>query len=539
MSETTEVRRPGGWRGSVPSLVALAACVIVALGVAFDAGGYFPTAFVPRGALLFAVLAVLLAVRLPHWRYSDEALVALAALAGLTAWTGLSATWAPDPSEAVIAFERSLFYFAFFALALMAAGSGRPARLVVWAAFGVACVVVGGGLLSRLFPELISEGVLTSRIQDFRLSYPLTYWNAFGAAAALGAVLGLGLAADPRAALGLRALCCGASVLLAVAMYFSLSRGAWLALGVGLLALVALGVHRGSLGLTLAIAGTATVLAILRLRGYDALVDDPRAGSGQEAQGKAYAPQLALLAAAAAAVQGVVAGGRRSAAIRDAASRLRTGTRYALAAALPVLLLAYLVTAATVEGRAATALDDTADWIDRQWDDFMSPASFAASGTARLTTARGSRSDLWRVAFDGFESDPLKGEGAGGFEARWTRERDVPEDARDAHSLGFETIGELGLPGALLLLAFLGAVLRAAVRARSRAGALRRSEAVAACAAVVVFVGHAMVDWDWQLPGLTCIALLLAAALFPEGRSGRRARRRAAFSSDWSGSPAR
>jgi O-antigen ligase len=505
-----------------PSLVALAGCVALSIAVAFDAGGYFPTSFVPAAAVAFAILGVLLAVRLPYWRPSTDSLIAVGALAALTAWTGLSATWAPDPSEAVIAFERAVFYLGFFALALLAAGSGRPARLVLWGALTVAVVVVGAGLLSRLFPELIDDGLRASEFQDFRLSYPLGYWNAFGAAAALGAILAVGMAADPRGAPAARALTCGLAVLFATAMYFSLSRGGWLALGLGIVALLLLGAHRASVLTTLVIAGVATAGCVLRLRGYDALVDDPAAGAGQESEGRAFAGWLLALAGLAALAQGVVAGSARSVPMRDLGRRLRRSAPYVAAGGFLVLVCVYLALATQIEGGAAGALRDSSDWVERQWDDFMAPASFSASGTARLTTARGSRSDLWRVAFDGFESDPLRGDGAGAFQIRWTRERDVDEDARDAHSLGFETLGELGLVGGLLLLAFLGAVVRAAIRARSRPGGLRRSEAAAAGAAAVVWVGHSMVDWDWQLPGLTCIALLTAAPLFPEGRALRR-----------------
>jgi hypothetical protein len=43
---------------------------------------------------------------------------------------------------------------------------------------------------------------------------------------------------------------------------------------------------------------------------------------------------------------------------------------------------------------------------------------------------------------------------------------------------------------------------------------------------VAVWIAHAMVDWDWQMPALTGAALLLAAAALPIGRSGRRRTRR-------------
>jgi hypothetical protein len=72
--------------------------------------------------------------------------------------------------------------------------------------------------------------------------------------------------------------------------------------------------------------------------------------------------------------------------------------------------------------------------------------------------------------------------------------------------------------GAVLLLAFLVALSAAAVRSRLRPGALGRSQAAAVGAACSVWVVHAAVDWDWQLPALTGTALVLGAALFPEGR---------------------
>jgi len=187
---------------------------------------------------------------------------------------------------------------------------------------------------------------------------------------------------------------------------------------------------------------------------------------------------------------------------------------------------AYIAKASAAEGRVAQALIDAEDWVDRQWQDFLAPAAFAEGGTARLTSARGTRSDLYRVAFDGFEGNVLRGDGAGSFSVRWTRTREVDEDVRDAHSLGFETLGELGAVGGLLLIAFLASVVVAAVRSRLRTGALARAQVAAVGGAVAAWLGHAFVDWDWEMPALTGLAIALCAALFPEGR--RRGPRRSA-----------
>jgi O-antigen ligase len=351
-----------------------------------------------------------------------------------------------------------------------------------------------------------------------RLAYPLSYWNAFGALAAVGVMLAAGFGSDPRAPVVLRALCGAAVVPLAVAVYLSLSRGTWLALMVGAVVLVALGAHRGSLLLTVGVAGAAAAIAIVRLRSYPQLVDGPGdAGHGE------YLGQLALLTAAAGAAIGVIAAGRASPNLMQALRRVVRPLLLACVALLAVIaFVGYVVRADAVEGRADRSLRATGDFISSQWQDFLRPTTGVQEGKARLTTARGTRSDLYRVAFDGFEAHPLRGEGAGGFTVRWMQQRRVYEAVRDAHSLELETLGELGAVGGLLLLAFLGTLVWAAVRSRIRRAALPRAHAAAVGAACSVWVAHSAVDWDWQMPALTGCVLVLAATLYPVGTTRRR-----------------
>ena len=185
------------------------------------------------------------------------------------------------------------------------------------------------------------------------------------------------------------------------------------------------------------------------------------------------------------------------------------------------------------EGGVTAAVDDTTAWLDRQWQDFLNPTANASEGTgaARLINVKGARSDLYRVAIDGFEARPLIGGGAGSFEVRYARERDVDVKIRDAHSLPLETLSELGAVGMLLLLGFVGAVAAAARRSIAGKGVIRPAEAAAVTAAFAVWLAHACVDWDWEMPALTGIAIVLSATLFARGRRRRSAPPRSQHSS--------
>ncbi len=143
-----------------------------------------------------------------------------------------------------------------------------------------------------------------------------------------------------------------------------------------------------------------------------------------------------------------------------------------------------------------------------------------ASPPARGATAQrfadigSNRADYWRVAVDSFAGTPLQGVGTAGFRVEWLRERDVAEGAVDAHSLYLETAAELGAVGLALLAAFVGGVAVCARRLAFEDSAL----AAGPCAALAVLALHAGIDWDWDLPALGLVGLLLAGAAI--ARSG-------------------
>jgi O-antigen ligase len=135
----------------------------------------------------------------------------------------------------------------------------------------------------------------------------------------------------------------------------------------------------------------------------------------------------------------------------------------------------------------------------------------------RFASLGSNRYGYWRIAIDTGLDHPLAGVGASGFRVAWLQHRDVAENVRDAHSLELETFAELGLVGAALLATLLGAV------ALSARAAHRVDPALAAgpAAALTAWAFHSAIDWDWEMPALTLVAVVLAGALLAVHAEGR------------------
>ena len=134
----------------------------------------------------------------------------------------------------------------------------------------------------------------------------------------------------------------------------------------------------------------------------------------------------------------------------------------------------------------------------------------AGPNASRLGSLESQRYNYWKVAASSFADHPLWGTGSGGFLVEWRRERPAGSaPAADAHSLYLETAAELGLVGLALLALFIGGVAATGVRV------MRHDPALAAgpLAALAVWALHAGLDWDWEMPAVTLVALPLAALL--------------------------
>ena len=457
---------------------ARAALLVGPTVLAFFAGGYFdaPRIWAGLGAWVLVGAAMLVCPRpLPRARAPNVALIALGLLA---AWTLISFTWAPLAGSAYHAGQRVVLY-AGALLAATALLRPRGAQRAVEPALAAgATVVIGYGLAGRLLPGLLHFARSVSA--QGRLEQPLTYWNAMGEVAALGLVLAIALAGDRTRPRGLRAAAAGATAPLGMGLYLTFSRGALFACAAGLVTLIVVAPRRAQLrALVLSIcAGALGVLAAAPFSGVTGLAGAP---ATRERQGAITLALLALVVAGTVLAQWRLQ--RREA--DEELGLPRRAPQIALAVICAGLALA--VVAGAKESSGGTL----------------------APGATRYTSLQSSRYAYWRVALRAFGDEPLRGVGAGGWAVYWLRYRPFNEGAQDAHSLPLQTAAELGLVGVVLLLAFLGGV---AVSART-AHRVVPSLAAGPIAGVVTWVAHSPLDWDWEMPAVTLIALVLAGLL--------------------------
>src|SRR5215207_1533219 len=169
----------------------------LAAAPAFFSGGYFDQAHLWAASaawLLVAAAAVWPAARLDPG--SRPARRALAALAALTVWTGLSILWAPVAGPAVDGLQRGLLYTGALAAAVPLLRAARASSAAVPVLLAGCVVVAGYALSERLVPGVGPFD--QSALGGDRLNQPLTYWNALGAWCAIGVVLAAGVCAAAR-----------------------------------------------------------------------------------------------------------------------------------------------------------------------------------------------------------------------------------------------------------------------------------------------------------------------------------------------------
>jgi O-Antigen ligase len=476
--------------------IAAAGLLAVPFVLAFFSGGYFDEARL--WALLCAcILLAFVAVTMPHpLPRGRGGILALTGIWALVAWTAASITWAPLRGPAFHDTQRVLLYAVWFTAAIPLLRDRGLARAWEPAAAAGCTLVIVYGLAGRLLPGLIHQ---THGLRaDGRLDQPLTYWNAEGAIAALALVLCARLAASGERGTTTRAAAAAGCAPAGMGLYLTYSRGALGAAAVGLLVLLAVAPDRRQLRAVLASIVTAVAAAA-------AAAPFPLVASlhtGSRLQGVAALILLCVVAAAAAAVTVRVAAAE-AAERRDVGPLRLRALRPALGMAAVAVVIAFVVITAGAEHTSA------------------STNPVVGAKATRLTSLQSHRYAYWKVALGAFNDHPLIGLGSGSFQVRWIARRTIQESVADAHSLYVETAAELGLIGLIALGTFLAGIAISARRCVESDPLL----AAGAIAAVVTWAVHAGVDWLWEMPAVSLIALAFGALLAAQAESESRQQR--------------
>ncbi|MEA2353256.1 MAG: hypothetical protein QOJ14_1670 [Thermoleophilaceae bacterium] len=473
---------------STVSLWAAAAALFAGpVATAFTSGGYgLPAGEAGSQSQLIATAAALglialLAIVAP-WSLFPRGLplLALAALLGLGLWTGLSTGWAQILDTAVQDTDRLAMYCACFGLALIVMRVPAIRRIAPEVLLAGVLVVSLYALAGRLLPDLVDQ-----KVNSTRLSQPLTYWNALGIFTGFGVLLGVAVAGDEMRTRLWRSLACAAAVPCGFAAFLTLSRGVVAAVAAGLVVAIALGRGRGTAIAAVCAVVPIAALALVTGAAFPEVLEQGTDRAAQVSQGATFLP----LAVAATVAAGLAFAWLSRSRLARGELPLRGRGRTAVAILIVPLVLG-LAVAISSQSTEKTVVPKTA---------------------SRFTRADTNRGHYWRVSLRAFERHPINGVGSGSFATVWARERGKDQPALDAHSLYLETLAELGVVGGLLLLAFVGATTAGVVRA-ARAG---RGDAVVVAAAAVLgaFAVHAGLDWDWEMPAVSLIPLILAAAV--------------------------
>jgi O-Antigen ligase len=472
------------------------------LYLALNDGGYELVLRNQAALFLWWGLAVALAFGvLPVARFKRRLWVPLGCLAALVVWTALSMLWTDSQERTFDELARITGYAGLVALIVLAVHRETFRQAAAGLAVALAAIPVLS-LASRLAPDLFPPDSIARLFAGDRLLYPLGYWNALACWSAMSIAMSLAWSAHARgwqrqAALALVPVA-------AVTLYLTFSRAGIVVAVLGVALVIAGARHRWTATLHAAAAAVGSGLAIIAASGLDLTSVDP-------------APRGAWLVGIAVAIGSAVCWVTAGASRRWGVDRLRASARPGRRLALGAGVIA-IVVALAVGPRV----------VSRAGESFVGPgyASRGADPASRLVGLEGSRSEVWSSGVRAFASSPVTGIGPGTFELWWLTDVPGGEDLRDAHSLYLETLAELGVPGLLLLLAFLAGFGAAGLTARA---ALNRSSEIGAAtgllAAGAVFLLHAGVDWIWEMGAVAAVglgALVLAASAGSERARGRR-----------------
>ncbi len=526
----------------------------VSAGLVFQGGSYGPSTWLPI-MVAVAALGLVVAVAGPAVSSGRIPKIILAMFALQTIWTAASFFWAESQANAWEEANRTVFYLTALLLTFVAVRWAGTAALKAIASSVIAIAVAVAAAI------LVTLGVSSDPSSLFlsgRLYYPITYFNGLAALLMVGFWLALGMANGARCtpkpaadgpdtddkgegegegdapslvetppasevtsrvawrrSLGGRAVLGSfprwtqpvlliLAVVLAETALLPQSRGALWTFFLAIPFFLIFSPHRFRALINVIMVAVPVVLFWGKLNApYMAIAD-------QTPLGDALTTYLIAVGYSAAIVLGIWA-------LTWLVERLIGPLRRKAAVWVGVALatLAIFGAAAGIVYADVRADDGLDGYLSDRWQELTDDSVGNTQGATRFSgVGLNGRWRTWQVALQAFEDNPALGLGAQNFEDYFYQHRTFAYTLKQPHSLPLRLLAELGVPGALLWVAFVLAALVYAASVRFRSSDWSTRVVVAAgMTAVISWFVHSSADWLWQMAGVSMPAIMLFGAI--------------------------
>lgn len=500
MDNEIEGRPREGKNGGRPGrrLVAFKAFVLVAL-VALTAYGmlnhglYGEERWLPVAGVILVLAFFTLFIDNFYADVSRVGWVLVGLLTLLVFVKGLSLVWTISPPETVEELLRSSMYLATFVMALAALSSRRFVPPFMDGLFLLSCVIGVYGLLQKMDPTQFP----TRTLDAVRIGSTIEYANTVAVVLGMGIILGLSRVTQLRSPF-VRGLFAVGLMACSLALYFTLSRGGLMSVGVGMLLLFALSGNRLQMFANVLLFSVPLLWVVQQAQGLAKLFETGISPQERLSDGSALRIDVVIAAVVAFVLQAAFA-------ILKERYELLPGTRRALGIAAVALVLVgagfvgYTVVSQQLQkgglvGTFATGIGET------------------EKANERLTSlSSNSRSKYWSVAWEEWKEHPLTGTGAGTFHYTWLENRPGFSGVRQVHNVYLEQGTETGAVAFFALAGFAVILVFYAARGAWKATGERRLLLSGLTGAVVVYLIHSALEWHWYIPPSTLYFFALAA----------------------------
>ena len=493
---------------------------LIQLFFSLEKGGYFISQWY-WGASAVAV-ALIVGALIPGYLWNSslgyKQWAVVGTLCALIVVVTLSISWSISPVLSVHEASRTAMYVGVFVLLLPAAAR--------WGWLIVDATIVGSllppavyAVWQKIYPTLANYTGPGTLETDARVSSTVGYYNSLGMMCAMGALLVIARVGSFRSlySIPLRALYSGTGVVFLVALYFSFSRGALLALAAGAVVLLVLAKYRFEVLGNLAATALPALWVISQAGELPGIVTRPVSLEIIRSDGLALVDPLlkgilfalvaqVLFSLLVRAVEGFVP------------ENVRRGMRI-VGATLAVVLVAGGLFLGWTEFQQLGGVEEVRTRVAATYaeSEQVGGEEDAASqdATERYTLlSGGNRIALWKVAWENWREHPLTGTGGDTFQTVYRE--DPPQNSGAVlhpHSMWMSLLSDTGIFAFVAFVAFcIGSLALACYNAFSKVRS-RGSRALIAgsTAAATAYLVSSSIDWNWYIPASTVPFFALAA----------------------------